>query len=75
MPPVINEEKCNACGICADICPGDVLGMVECQPQVLYPDECAHCGACFLDCPQDAIRFHIPLPMILATSRGNLRRD
>jgi NAD-dependent dihydropyrimidine dehydrogenase PreA subunit len=25
MPPIIIAEKCNACGVCADICPTDVF--------------------------------------------------
>ena len=25
MPPIIDKEKCNACGVCADICPTDVF--------------------------------------------------
>ena len=68
MPPIIDYNQCTACAICVDICPGDVLTMIDDQLQVAYPDECSHCGACYLDCPEDAIRFHIPLPLMLATS-------
>ncbi len=25
MPPILDKEKCNACGVCADICPTDVF--------------------------------------------------
>ena len=25
MPPIINKDKCIACGVCADICPTDVF--------------------------------------------------
>lgn len=69
MPPTIDRNKCNSCGICTEVCPGDILAMVNDQPLCIYPDECMHCGACFLDCPTDAIRFRIPLPMLLGTSQ------
>lgn len=66
MPPEINEEKCIACGKCADICSEDVFfGSVKKQvPVVKYPEECWHCNACVIDCPvEGAIKLRIPLPM------------
>jgi len=65
MPPVIDRELCTACGTCEDICPGDVIVIVNEQPELSYPEECFHCGACLLDCPEGAINYRIPLPMIL----------
>lgn len=68
MPPVINEDKCKACGKCSDICPQDVFFGSEKKkvPVVSYPEECWHCGACTLDCPvEGTIRLRIPLPMML----------
>lgn len=67
MPPVIDRERCSACGTCEDICPGDVIAMVDERPELAYPDECFHCGACLLDCPEEAISYRIPLPMMLPT--------
>ena len=66
MPPIIVKEKCNACGICADICPTDVFGMVNKGdiPDVKYPEECCHCNSCVLDCKQAAIRLRLPLPAL-----------
>jgi adenylylsulfate reductase subunit B len=66
MPPLINEEKCIACGKCADICPQDVFFGSEKKkkPVISYPEECWHCNACVLDCPAEgAIKVRIPLPM------------
>jgi adenylylsulfate reductase subunit B len=68
MPPQINQELCNACGVCYDVCPEDVF--YETEPgkppvKVTYPDECWHCAACVIDCPLDAIKLYIPLPMRL----------
>jgi adenylylsulfate reductase subunit B len=66
MPPVINKDKCIACGVCADNCPLDVFFGSERKkvPVVRYPDECWHCNACVLDCPvEGAIKLRIPLPL------------
>ncbi len=68
MPPVINKDKCKACGKCVEICPQDVFFGSETGkiPIVAYPDECWHCDSCVLDCPvNDAIKLRIPLPMMI----------
>ena len=65
MPPVIDKERCTSCGICEDICPGDIIKMDDDQPEIDYPEECFHCGACLVDCPEEAISYRIPLPMLL----------
>jgi len=63
MPPVIDDIRCNGCGICVDICPTDVFGVTKKKaiPAVTYPEECWHCNACLLDCAKAAIRLRIPL--------------
>jgi len=66
MPPLIDEDKCNACGICGDVCPQDVFfGSPKKEiPTITYPEECWHCNACVLDCPAEgAIVLRIPFPM------------
>ncbi len=67
MPPIINRERCNGCGICVEICPTDVLRAVNKKepPEVKYPEECWHCNACVLDCKQSAITLRIPLPQMM----------
>jgi adenylylsulfate reductase subunit B len=58
MPPIIDYDKCVACGTC-DECPGDVIHFEEgpegALPVVKYPEECWYCGSCRQDCPQGAI--------------------
>lgn len=65
MPPVIDQAKCNKCGLCAQICPLDVIKVVvkdqEKEIVVGYPDECWYCRACAIDCPKEAIRIRYPL--------------
>ena len=67
MPPVINEDRCTACGTCVNVCPQDVFfgSKKKAIPTIAYPDECWHCNACVLDCPEDAIELRIPLPMLM----------
>lgn len=68
MPPVINDEKCIACGTCVNVCPMDVFwGSEEREiPIINYPDECWHCNSCILECPAEgAIKLRIPLTAML----------
>lgn len=58
----VDPERCNGCGICADICPCDVFrlngetGLAEGQ----YEVDCWYCGACEQDCPTNAISVNLP---------------
>ena len=68
MPPIIDDEKCTACGTCVDMCPQDVFfGSGEGEiPVVAYPEECWHCDACVLECPvEGAVSLRIPLPAMI----------
>lgn len=64
MPPIINMDKCNGCGLCDRHCPLDVITMVGEIPDIRYPDECWHCGACRQDCPTGALEITFPLSML-----------
>jgi adenylylsulfate reductase subunit B len=64
MPPVINRDRCIACGTCMDICPLDCIYLKDEIAEVLYPDECWHCGACRQDCPEAAITYEFPPIMV-----------
>ncbi len=63
MPPIIDDKKCNKCGICAEVCPVDVYygSKVKEIPVVSYGEDCFFCGSCILECPKEAITLRYPL--------------
>lgn len=50
----IDEDKCNNCGICADICRFEAIAVIDGQ-HVIKPLECEGCAYCSRVCPEDAI--------------------
>jgi len=57
---VIDPEKCENCGICAQVCRFDAI--LPCHPVTLSPchtvdpSACDGCAACVYQCPEEAIR-------------------
>lgn len=51
----IDKEKCTGCGECVDICPAEVLEMVDEKSEVANIDECLGCESCVETCPENAI--------------------
>lgn len=53
----IDYQLCNACGICIDDCPMDVLRMDKeiKKPFIRYLRDCQSCFLCEEDCPKGAI--------------------
>lgn len=54
---VIDEGKCNGCGLCADACHEGAIGMVEGKAKLLREDYCDGLGDCLPACPMNAISF------------------
>lgn len=62
MPIVLDKPKCiESCRLCEEICPGDVISMVDNYPQFRI-EECWHCGACEVDCPTEALKVELWFP-------------
>jgi len=51
----IDTEKCTGCGECVDICPAEVLEMVDDKSTVAHIEECLGCESCVETCPEEAI--------------------
>ena len=69
----VNTDKCIGCGLCLDVCPGnmvggDVLRMMDGHPVMVDPGKfgwqgCWRCQHCLAACPEGAIS-------ILGVSQG-----
>ena len=66
-PIVFNEDACNGCNRCVEVCLSDVFmpNPEKGKPPILiYPDECYFGGACVMECPmkdKGAIKLQYPL--------------
>jgi NAD-dependent dihydropyrimidine dehydrogenase PreA subunit len=64
-PIIFDEDKCNGCNRCLEICQVDIFVPADEKgkpPRVLYPGECWYCGCCVMVCPREgAIRLRHPL--------------
>ncbi len=52
--PVIQEENCNFCGKCKEICRFNAITIFG-RTIMTFPEMCHSCGGCFLVCDQGAI--------------------
>jgi len=52
--PRINQEKCDFCGRCTEVCAYHALAMLP-KKVLVFPHLCHGCGGCSLLCPQGAI--------------------
>ncbi len=53
----INEELCVGCGLCANTCHQDAIGIVNGVAKLLREDFCDGLGRCLPKCPTNAISF------------------
>ena len=56
MPhPVVDQDKCEGCEECVDICPMDVFEMKDEKSFVARPEDCEACESCIEVCESGAI--------------------
>ena len=53
--PVIDQEKCNGCGLCISVCSCNALVLVENVVTIIETIECGWCLQCEVVCPTEAI--------------------
>jgi len=52
---VIDEDKCNGCGLCIPACPEGALEIINEKAVLVRESYCDGLGACLGDCPEDAL--------------------
>ncbi|MBI4330639.1 MAG: ferredoxin family protein [Chloroflexi bacterium] len=61
----IDPNLCDACGVCFDSCPCDVIRPDSGGKAVIsYPDDCQTCYLCEDDCPRRAITVSVEFPYV-----------
>lgn len=63
--PIIDETRCNGCGLCVDLCSTGALALRDGKAVVVNPEACLYEGVCEDTCPQDAIGR--PFEVVFAT--------
>jgi len=65
ITPVIDETKCDGCGLCVDLCSLGALALRDGKAVVVDPEACLYEGVCEDICPQGAIGR--PFEVVFAT--------
>jgi MinD superfamily P-loop ATPase len=64
--PQVDEQRCNACGVCAGVCQYHAI-VVLAGKVLVFPELCHGCGSCTLNCPENAIT---EIPNVLGILEG-----
>lgn len=55
MAIAIDHDLCESSGVCAQVCPEDVLEFVSNRPVILQNQACTNCWICVENCASGAI--------------------
>ena len=53
--PVVDQEKCNGCGLCISVCYCNALRLAGNVVTIVETEECGWCTECEAVCPTGAI--------------------
>lgn len=53
LVPEVDEEKCDYCGKCAEVCEYNAIVVAK-EKVLIFPELCHSCGGCLLLCPKNA---------------------
>ncbi len=56
---VIDEEKCDGCGLCVPSCAEGAIQIIEGKARLVSETYCDGLGACLADCPQGALTIEV----------------
>lgn len=57
MPPTVDTKTCKGVAACVEVCPVNVIEIVDGKAVIARPDDCIECRACEAACPNSAISF------------------
>ena len=66
--PIIDEEKCQGCGLCVSVCACGALVIVGNVVKAVEVNECHWCTLCEMVCPNDAIS--CPFEIVIEDEQG-----
>lgn len=69
----VDENKCNGCAKCLEVCPHEVLRMKAGKITIADRDACMECGACARNCPWSALLVTPGVGCAYAIFQGFLR--
>ncbi|MEW6260379.1 MAG: ferredoxin [Thermodesulfobacteriota bacterium] len=53
--PIVDEDKCQGCEQCVDVCPVEVFELVDGKAHPVNAEECLGCESCVEVCEAGAI--------------------
>jgi MinD superfamily P-loop ATPase len=53
--PIINQEKCNQCGLCISVCVCGAIVLADKKVAIIETEDCHWCTTCEAVCPTGAL--------------------
>ena len=53
--PIIDQEKCNRCGLCVSVCACGAIVLIEDRIAIIETEDCHWCTTCEAVCPTGAL--------------------